>query len=99
MNAAGPSRLRPALGIRDQSTYEEDLMRMIAQMEFSEIEGLQASYGTRLRRGQVLSDHEIAFALLLQNARELADLDADWEVAQRLALEEGGEPTNDPAPR
>ncbi|OJA13081.1 hypothetical protein AZE42_12040 [Rhizopogon vesiculosus] len=99
MNVAGPSRTRLAFGTTDQSTYEESLTRMITQMDFSDIERLQASYGTRLRRGQALSDHEIAFALLLQNARELADLDADWEVAQRLALEEGGEPTNDPAPR
>ncbi|OAX32777.1 hypothetical protein K503DRAFT_576689 [Rhizopogon vinicolor AM-OR11-026] len=97
MNVAGPSRPRLAFGTTDQSTYEEGLTRMITQMDFSDIERLQASYGTRLHRGQALSDHEIAFALLMQNARELADLDADWEVAQRLALEEGGEPANNPA--
>ncbi|OJA12158.1 hypothetical protein AZE42_10795 [Rhizopogon vesiculosus] len=71
---------------------------MITQMNFPDIERFQTSYGTRMRRGQALSDRGMSFALLVQNAREIADLDADWEVAQRLALKEGWEPANDPVP-
>lgn len=99
MSLAGPSRPRPVFGTIDRNNYEEDLTRMITQLDFSDVERLQASYGARVRQGQALSDHEIAFVLLMQNARELADLDADRAVAQRLALEEleGEEP--DPAPR
>ena len=99
MSLAGPSRPRPVSGNRNN--YEEDLTRMINQLDLSDVERLQASYGTRVRQGQALSDHEIAFVLLMQNARELADLDADRAVAQRLALEElEGVPVEpDPAPR
>lgn len=78
--------------------YEEDLTRMITHLDLSDIESLQAPYGTRVQRGLALSDQEIAFLLLMQNARELADLDADRAVAQRLALEEeeGEEPDRVP---
>ncbi|OAX32486.1 hypothetical protein K503DRAFT_805187 [Rhizopogon vinicolor AM-OR11-026] len=50
-----------------------------------------------VHRGDRLSDHEVAFTLLMQNARELAQFNADRVLSQRLAVEAGGEPS--PAPR
>jgi hypothetical protein len=70
---------------------------MVAQLDLSDIDRLQALHESRLRRGQGLSDRELAFSMLMQNVRENAQLDADRALAQRLALEGGGEP--DPAPR
>src|ERR1700710_255679 len=99
MNIPGPSRLRPLevpIG-RDQDNYEEDLIRMVAQLDLSDIDRLQALHESRLRQGRGLSDRELAFSMLMQNARENAQLDADRALALRLALEGGGEP--DPAPR
>jgi hypothetical protein len=61
---------------------------MIAQMELVDIAILQTMYDDRVHRGDRLSDHEVVFALLMENARELG---------QRLAVEAGGEP--DRAPR
>jgi hypothetical protein len=61
---------------------------MIVQMELVDIAILQAVYGDRVYRGDRLSDHEVAFALLMENTRELA---------QRLAAEAIGEP--EPAPK
>jgi hypothetical protein len=99
MNIPGPSRPRPqgVPGGRDRDNYEEDLIRMVAQLDLSDFDGLQALHEFRLRRGQGLSDRELAFSMLIQNARENAQLDDDWALAVRLALEGGGEP--DPAPR
>jgi hypothetical protein len=36
MNIAGPLRSRPVPGTRDRDNYEEDLTRMIAQLELSD---------------------------------------------------------------
>lgn len=66
---------------------------MIAQLELSDVERLQTLYDNRVHRGEGLTDREVAFALLMQNARELAEFNADRELAQRLAVEEP-----DPAP-
>ncbi|KAG1843282.1 hypothetical protein DFJ58DRAFT_45660 [Suillus subalutaceus] len=94
MKIAGPSRPRPVPDPRDRDNYEEDLARMIAQLELSDVERLQALYDTRMHRGETLTDREVAFSLLMQNARELAEFNADRELAQRLAVEEP-----DPMPR
>ena len=98
MNIAGPSRIRPPAvpGAGGRDNYEEDLARMIAHLDLSDVDRLQAVHETRLRQGQGISDREHAFLLLMQNAREIAQLDADRELAQALALEGGEEP--DPAP-
>ncbi|KAG2039311.1 hypothetical protein BDR03DRAFT_952556 [Suillus americanus] len=88
MNIAGPSRPRPVSGTRDRDNYEEDLARMIAQLELSDVERLQTLYDHRMHRGERLTDREVAFSLLMQNARELAEFNADRELAQRLAVEE-----------
>lgn len=96
MNVAGPSRLHPAPGERGGDNYEEDLTNMIAQLNLADIETLQAVYDDRVQRGDGLSDHEVAFALLMQNARELAEINTDRVLAQRLAVEGVRE---DPAPR
>ncbi|KAG2738180.1 hypothetical protein P692DRAFT_20760000, partial [Suillus brevipes Sb2] len=42
------------------------------------------------------SDREVAFTLLMQNARELAEFNADLAFAQRLA--DGGDGEPDPTP-
>ncbi|KAG2066847.1 hypothetical protein BDR04DRAFT_1106070 [Suillus decipiens] len=94
MNVAGPSRPRPVPGPRDRDNYEEDLTRMVAELELSDIERLQTLYDNRVHRGEGLTDREVAFALLMQNARELAEFNADLALARRLAVEEP-----DPAPR
>lgn len=72
---------------------------MVAQLGLSNIERLQTPYDIRERHGVGLSDHEVAFALLMQNARELAEFNADQELAQRLAVDRGGEagPAHRPA--
>ncbi|KAG1888519.1 hypothetical protein F4604DRAFT_956255 [Suillus subluteus] len=88
MNIAGPSRPRPVPGTRDRDNYEEDLARMIAQLDLSDVERLQTLYDNRMHRGETLTDREVAFSLLMQNARELAEFSADRELAQRLAVEE-----------
>lgn len=93
MNVAGPSRPRLVPGPRDRDNYEEDLTRMIAQLDLTDVERLQTLYDNRLHRGEGLTDREVAFALLMQNARELAEFNADRTLAQRLAVEEP-----DPAP-
>lgn len=67
---------------------------MIAQLELSDVERLQTLYDNRVHRGEGLSDREVAFALLMQNARELAEFNADRALAQRLAVEDP-----EPAPR
>lgn len=77
MNVAGPSWAHPV-------EYEEDLTRMIAQLDLTDIERLQAVYDDRV---DILSDHEVAFTLLMQNAREIAQFNADRELAQRFAID------------
>ncbi|KAG1726010.1 uncharacterized protein EDB91DRAFT_1017425, partial [Suillus paluster] len=82
-----PSRLRPVPGPRERDNYEEDLARMIAQLELADLERLQTVYDNKERRGG-LSDREVAFTLLMQNARELAEFNSDRAFAQRLAVEQ-----------
>ncbi|KAG2135249.1 hypothetical protein DEU56DRAFT_395303 [Suillus clintonianus] len=94
MNVAGPSRPRPLPSSREIDNHEEDLTRMIAELGLSDVERLQALYDNRRHRRKGLSDREVAFTLLIQNARELAEFNADQALAQRLAI---GEP--DPVPR
>ncbi|OAX31305.1 hypothetical protein K503DRAFT_870681 [Rhizopogon vinicolor AM-OR11-026] len=98
MNIAGPSRLRPLAvpEARDRANYEEDLTRLVAELDLADIERLQAVHETRLQRGQGLSDRELALLLLMQNAREIVQLDADHALA--LALGEGEDEEPDPAP-
>jgi hypothetical protein len=70
---------------------------MTPQLELADIPISQTVYDDRVHRGDRLSDHEVAFALLMENARELAHFNADRVLAQRLAVEAAREP--DPAPR
>ncbi|KAG1874875.1 hypothetical protein F4604DRAFT_1903775 [Suillus subluteus] len=94
MNVAGPSRLRGPrliLGSREIDNHEEDLTRMIAELGLSDVKRLQTLYDNRERRGKGHSDREVAFRLLIQNARELAEFDADLALAQRLAVDGNGE--------
>ncbi|KAG1745661.1 hypothetical protein EDB19DRAFT_1906176 [Suillus lakei] len=97
MNVAGPSRPRPIPSPRDN--HEEDLTRMIAELGLADVERLQTLYDNRKRkhRGKGPSDREVAFTLLMQNARELAGFNADLALAQRLAV--GGDGDYDPTPR
>ncbi|KAG2139232.1 hypothetical protein DEU56DRAFT_323867 [Suillus clintonianus] len=97
MNVAGPSRPRLVPGPRERDNYEEDLTRMIAQLELSDVERLQTLYHNRVHRGEGLTDREVAFALLMQNARELAEFNADRALAQQLQ-EGDGEPVPAPMP-
>jgi hypothetical protein len=94
MNVAGPSRLHLVPGAREGGDYyEEELIRMVAQLDLTATERLQTVHD----RGDELSDHEVAFALFVQNARDLAEFNADRALAQRLAADEGEVP--EPAPR
>ncbi|KAG2123759.1 hypothetical protein DEU56DRAFT_44946 [Suillus clintonianus] len=95
MNIAGPSRPRLVPGPRERNNYEEDLTRMIARLEPSDVERWQALYDNCVHRGERLSDYDVAFALLMQDARDLAEFNADRALAQQLQGE-SGEP--DPAP-
>jgi hypothetical protein len=70
---------------------------MIAELGLSDVERLQTFYDNRGRQGKGPSDREVAFTLLMQNARELAEFNADLALAQRLAVDGDGEP--DPIPR
>ncbi|KAG2346481.1 hypothetical protein BDR05DRAFT_785907 [Suillus weaverae] len=98
MNVAGPSRQRgPCPVPRERDNNEEDLTRMIAELGLSDVERLQTLYDNRERRGKGPSDREVAFTLLMQNARELAEFNADLALAQQLAVGGDGEP--DPTPR
>lgn len=99
MNVSGPSRLRgprPVPSSRERDNYE-DLTRMIAELGLSDVERLQSLYDHRERRGKGPSDREVAFILLMQNARELAEFNADLALAQRLAVDGDEEP--DPTAR
>lgn len=69
---------------------------MIAELGLSDVERLQTFYDNREHRGKAPSDREVAFTLLMQNARELAEFNADLAFAQRLADGGNGEP--DPTP-
>ncbi|KAG1739764.1 hypothetical protein EDD22DRAFT_921980 [Suillus occidentalis] len=75
MNVAGPSRPRLVPGPRDRDNYEEDLTRMIGQLDLTDVERLQTLYDNRLHRGEGLTD-------------QLAEFNADRTLAQRLAVEE-----------
>ncbi|KAG1780028.1 hypothetical protein EV702DRAFT_1024339 [Suillus placidus] len=97
MNVAGPSRQRgPCPVRRERNNNEEYLTRMIAELGLSDVERLETLYDNRERRGKGPSDREVAFTLLMQNARELAEFNADLALAQRLAVGGDGEP--DPTP-
>lgn len=91
MNVAGS-------GAREGDDYEEDLTRMMASLNLTDIEKLQpeAVYD-RKQRGDRPSDREVAFSLLIQGARELSDFNADQALAKRLAVDRAEEP--DLAPR
>ncbi|OAX31824.1 hypothetical protein K503DRAFT_673102, partial [Rhizopogon vinicolor AM-OR11-026] len=69
-------------GTRDD--YGGDPIRMVAQLDLTDIERLLTVYYDRFHRGDALSHHEVAYALLMQNARELPQFDADRALAQRL---------------
>jgi hypothetical protein len=100
MNVAGPSQPRAPRPLpipRGRDVHEEDLTRMIAELGLSDVERLQTFYDNREHRGKAPSDREVAFTLLMQNARELAEFNADLAFAQRLADGGNGEP--DPTPR
>ncbi|OJA10267.1 hypothetical protein AZE42_10441 [Rhizopogon vesiculosus] len=87
MNVAGPSRPHAVPGARARNDCEEDPICMVAQLDLTDIERLQTVHDDRFHRGDALSDYEVAYALLMQNARELAQSNADQALAQRLAVE------------
>ncbi|KAG2360785.1 hypothetical protein BDR07DRAFT_1486571 [Suillus spraguei] len=82
MNVAGPSRLRGPRPV-PSPTEREDHEENLTRMGAS-------------RKGP--SDREVAFTLLMENARELAEFNADLELAQRLAVDgdEEPDPTHSP---
>jgi hypothetical protein len=98
MNVAGPSRLRgpcPIPNSRERDDHGEDLAHMIAELGLSDVERLQTLYDEHRGKGQ--SDREVAFRLIMQNARDLAEFNADLALAQQLAVDELEEV--DPTPR
>ncbi|KAI9457929.1 hypothetical protein HD554DRAFT_2177512 [Boletus coccyginus] len=92
MNVAGPSRAsssgRRAPRERVESTYEEDLLGLLAQLDVEEMDEIQGFFTQRWRGGEPLSDHDIAMNDLLQQARALAIFDQDRALAQRIAAGE-----------
>jgi len=89
MNVAGPSRASSsATRRRVESTYEEDLLGLLAQLDAEEMDEIQSFFTHRSRAGQPLSDHDIAMSDVLQQARALAIFDQDRALAQRIAAGE-----------
>ncbi|KAG1758401.1 hypothetical protein EDD22DRAFT_827507 [Suillus occidentalis] len=92
MDVSGPSRPRAPHPLPIPSdVHEEDLTRLIAELGLSDVKRLQTFYDNREHRGKGPSDREVAFTLLMQNARELAEFNADLAFAQRLADGRDGE--------
>lgn len=84
MGAAGPSSRRAGI----ESTYEQDLRGLLDRLSLEEKDEFQASMTRRISAGGRLSDHEIALNDLIQQARELAALEQDRMLAERIAIEE-----------
>jgi len=94
MNVASPSRASSSGGLpprgRVESTYEEDLLGLLAQLNPDEMDEMQMFF---TRAGEPLSNQDIAMNDLLQQARALAIFDQDRALAQQVAAGEdvGGE--------
>lgn len=89
MNVAGPSsRLsigRFTRGERVDSTYEQDLLGLLDQLGPEEIDELHTFIAHRMQNGYPSSDHDVAMISLLQQVRELAHINEDRVLAQRIA--------------
>lgn len=85
MNVAGPSRVPSGRRERVESTYEEDLLGLLRELNLDEIDQMQTFF---THTGDRLSDHDIAMNDLLQQARALAVVNQDRVLAQRIAAGE-----------
>jgi hypothetical protein len=90
MNVAGPSSRRVSIGRftrgeRVESTYEEDLLGLLDQLNPDQIDELQAFFAHRIQNGHPSSDHDVAMINLLQQVRSLAGINEDRVFAQRIA--------------
>ena len=89
MNVAGPSSRisigRFARRERVESTYEEDLLGLVDSLSPDEMDELQTIFAHRIQHGHPLSDHDVAMITLLQQVHELAGINEDRVLAQRVA--------------
>ena len=91
MNVAGPSQSRfsqhgaNARLRNGASEYEEDLRRLIHDLDPEDAQHLREFYESRTLTGQTMTDHDMAMSLFLQNAADIAAVDEDQELARLLA--------------
>ncbi|KAI5997293.1 hypothetical protein F5J12DRAFT_852176 [Pisolithus orientalis] len=88
MNIAGPSQPRnrgSTASNRPQSTYEDDLLRILAQLGPDGTNQFREFYDRRNHQGQQMTDHEIAMRMFLQGARDLEAIEGDRALALALA--------------
>ncbi|KAI6038338.1 hypothetical protein EDC04DRAFT_1990717 [Pisolithus marmoratus] len=88
MNGAGPSRPRnrySTVSNRPQSAYEDDLLRMLANLDPDDIDQYQEYHERRHRRGRRMSDYDVAMSMFLEDAKNLETLEEDRTVACALA--------------
>ncbi|KAI6150011.1 hypothetical protein EDD17DRAFT_1197334 [Pisolithus thermaeus] len=95
MDIAGPSQPRSrgsTASIRPQSTYEDDLLHILAGLGLEGTDQFREYYDRRNRQGRQMTDHEVAMSIFLQDARDLESIEEDralaLELAQRLHLED-----------
>ncbi|KAI6112099.1 hypothetical protein EDD16DRAFT_1178355 [Pisolithus croceorrhizus] len=94
MDIAGPSQSRrrgSTASNRPQSTYEDDLLQILAGLGPEGTDQFREYYDRRNRQGRQMTDHEVAMSMFLQDARDLEAIEEDralaLELAQHLHLE------------
>ncbi|KAI6145752.1 hypothetical protein EDD17DRAFT_129344 [Pisolithus thermaeus] len=95
MDIAGPSQPRrrgSTTSNRPQSTYEDDLLQILAGLGPEGTDQFREYYDRRNRQGRQMTDHEVAMSMFLQDARDLEAIEEDralaLELAQHLHLED-----------
>lgn len=94
MDVAGPSLRVPRRLQRQrrvETSYEEDLLGLVGQLSPDEINEYRELYDLRMQTGYRPSDYDVALTSLLQQAHELATINEDRILAQRIADEEDTE--------
>ncbi|KAI6006745.1 hypothetical protein EDC04DRAFT_974763 [Pisolithus marmoratus] len=67
-----------------QSTYEDDLLRILTRLGPEGTNQLREYYERRNCQGRQMTDHEVAMSMLLQNARVLEGIEEDRVFALAL---------------
>lgn len=96
---AGPSQPRNRNSMasnRPQSTYEDDLLRILIDLGPEGIRQFQEYYDRRNCQGRRMTDHDVAMSMFLENAKELEAIAEDRALALASARDphlEGKETT------